>query len=318
MNPLVITLSAQLLYYLLIAQTGVVGAMHSDISELYTLPLGGMAGAAASAFVNHTHLRKELIFLFGVQGALAFFYPDYSLVLLALMGFVIGYSVPLLLFVFGTQGKWTLAIGFALSYTIGTALYGYPFDQRGWIAALLPLLSLGALVLSPPVSGEVLFVRKRVDWEAVGIMMLWIFADSALFETLSRSQEMAIWDHYTLLIIAAHLSGILLALRFPGGMRERFGLMWVLFALSYFLFYFRIPLLLAVVYPVAISYYNILLFRELIDLRNIQTIALSMVGVGWIATSAANAAALEHQFWIASAILVAFGIVYPFRIRRKR
>lgn len=46
---------------------------------------------------------------------------------------------------------------------------------------------------------------------------------------------------------------------------------------------------------VSISYYNVLLFRELTKMRDIRSIGIAMVAVGWGAASAANAVALYHQ-----------------------
>ena len=91
---------------------------------------------------------------------------------------------------------------------------------------------------------------------------------------------------------------------------------WVLFILSYLLYWIRQPIILAFVYPVVISYYNVLLFQKLVAMRDIRLIALSMVGVGWIAASAANGVALGQQLWIAAAVLGLFALVYPFIFRR--
>ncbi|MDP1783966.1 MAG: hypothetical protein Q8K81_00920 [Sulfuricurvum sp.] len=73
---------------------------------------------------------------------------------------------------------------------------------------------------------------------------------------------------------------------------------------------------MAIIYPVAISYYNVLLFQTLIQTHNIRVIGIAMVGVGWIAASAANAVALYHQLWIVVAALGLFSLAYPFYFRR--
>lgn len=315
MNLLVIVLSSQLLYYLLIAQTGVVGAFDSHIHDLYTLPIGGIIGSLLSALWRHHGFKQELCFLFGVQMMISWFYPNYSLGMLLALGFVVGYTTPLLLYIFGTQNKLQLALGLAISYAIGTAFYTYPYLQRDDIAVILPLISVAALRFTH---------LKRVEqvehlhfpWRLVGVMMLWIFADSALFETLSRSGDMDIWSKYTLLIITSHLIGVYLAFRYGDGLLKQSPIILGLFAVSYLLFWLKEPLLLAIIYPVVISYYNVLLFYKLIQMRNIRTIALSMIGVGWIAASAANAVALEHQLWIAAVILGLFALLYPFYFRR--
>lgn len=315
MNFFVVVLSSQLLYYLLIAQTGVVGAFHSHIHDLFTLPIGGVIGALLSAYWRHHEIRQELCFLFGAQMIVSWFYPNYSLGMLLVLGFVVGYTTPLLLYVFGSQSRLHLAVGLGIAYAVGTAFYTYPYVQRDDIAVILPLISVAALRYSRfpriphPATG-------RFDWKSVAVMMLWIFADSALFETLSRSGDMDIWSHYTLLIIASHLSGVFLAYRYGRELLSQTRVIWVLFAVSYLLYWIKEPVLLSVVYPVAISYYNVLLFQKLVGMHDVRLIALSMVGVGWIAASAANGVALGHQLWIAAAVLGLFAFIYPFIMRR--
>jgi hypothetical protein len=314
-NFLVIVLSSQLLYYLLIAQTGVVGAFDSHIHDLYTLPIGGVIGSLLSALWRHHGLKLELCFLFGVQMMISWFYPNYSLGMLLALGFVVGYTTPLLLYIFGSQGKFQLSLGLAISYAIGTALYTYPYIERDDIAVILPLISVVALRFSH---------LKRVEhkehltfpWQLIGVMMLWIFADSALFETLSRSGDMDIWSEYTLLIITSHLFGVFLAYRYGDELLRQVRVVLGLFAVSYLLYWMKEPIALAVVYPIVISYYNVLLFHKLIQAGDIRIIGLSMIGVGWIAASAANAIALHHQLWIVVLVLGGFAVIYPFYFRR--
>lgn len=315
MNLLVVVLSSQLLYYLLIAQTGVVGVFNSHIHDLFTLPIGGVIGSLLSAYWRHYGIKTELGFLFGIQIMLSWFYPNYSLGILLVLGFVVGYTTPLLLYLFGTQSKLQLALGLAISYAVGTALYTYPFSMRGGIAILLPLISVAALWFSHTPAME-RSKRGPLDFRVVGIMMLWIFADSALFETLSRSGDMDIWSRYTGTIVVSHLAGVYLAYRYGENFIRQGWVIWILFVVSYVLYYFQHSFGLAVVYPIVISYYNVLLFRTLIGMHNIRRIAVAMVGVGWIAASAANAVALNHQLWIAAAALGVFGFLYPFYFRR--
>lgn len=315
MNLLVIVLSSQLLYYLLIAQTGVVGVFHSHIHDLYTLPIGGVVGSLVSALWRHHRLKLELCFLFGIQMIISWFYPHYSLGILLALGFVVGYTTPLLLYVFGTQSKLQLAFGLAISYTIGTALYTYPYAQRGEIAVILPLISVAALRFTHLKKVEYKS-HSSFPWKLVGVMMLWIFADSALFETLSRSGHMDIWSEYTLVIITSHILGVYLAYRYGDELMGQTPIILGLFGVSYLLYWVKEPLLLAIVYPIVISYYNVLLFHKLIQMRDIRMIALSMLGVGWMAASGANAVALEHQLWIVAVIFGLFALLYPFYFRR--
>lgn len=146
--------------------------------------------------------------------------------------------------------------------------------------------------------------------------MVWIFADSALFETLSRSGSMDIWGRYTLLIITSHLLGVYLALRYGKTLMRSSVAILGLFTLSYGAYYLHQPIVLAIIYPIAISYYNVLVFRELIQLGNIRRIGIAMVGVGWAAASIADLVVLYHQLWIAVVVLVLFVLAYPFYFRR--
>lgn len=315
MNLLVLVLSSQLLYYLLIAQTGVVGAFDSHIHDLYTLPIGGIIGSLLSALWRHFDLKMELMFLFGVQIMISWFYPNYSLGMLLTLGFVVGYTTPILIYIFSSQGKAQLALGLAISYAIGTALYTYPFEERRVIALVLPLISIIALYFFD-LKRLIVIKYKKFPWRLVAIMMLWIFADSALFETLSRSGGMDIWSEYTGVIIVSHLVGVYGAYHFGDELSKQIPLVLGLFVVSYLFYWLEIPLALAIVYPVVISYYNVLLFHKLMQLRNVRVTALSMIGIGWIATSAANAIAIEHQLWIAAVVLGVFSLVIPFYFRR--
>jgi hypothetical protein len=89
-----------------------------------------------------------------------------------------------------------------------------------------------------------------------------------------------------------------------------------LFFGSYAAYYTQQPLLLAIIYPIAISYYNVLVFRELTQMKSVRAIAIAMIGVGWIAATAANLIALEQQLWLVLVVLVVFIVSYPFYLRR--
>ncbi len=315
MNLLVLVLSSQLLYYLLITQTGVVGAFDSHIHDLYPLPIGGIVGAMLCAYWKHHGIKVELYFLFVAQVMVSWFYPNYSLGMIFVLGFVVGYTTPLLLFAFREQGVAKLSIGLAIAYAIGTALYTYPYGSRGSIAVILPFVSIITLYFST--LGD-MRARKEppLRWSMIAMMMLWIFADSALFETLSRSGAMDIWSQHTLLIIVAHLLGVHLAYLYGKPLMRSGWTIFGLFVGSYAAYYTHQPLLLAIVYPIAISYYNVLVFRELIQMKSVRAIAIAMIGVGWIAASAANFIALEHYLWLSGIVGAMFLVGYPYYLRR--
>ncbi|MDD5359027.1 MAG: hypothetical protein PHI79_02425 [Sulfurovaceae bacterium] len=315
MNLFVLILSAQLLYYLLIAQTGIVGAFNSDIHNLYTLPLGGITGGLLAAFTAHKHIKIQLYIMFFSQFILSFFYPHYSLIEIFILGFVVGYTAPLLFFIFETQERIGLAIGLCLSYVIGTIFYTYPFDQRGIIAFVLSSVSIIALWFLDIKSQKDIFTK--VDFKIILILILWIFADSTLFETLSRSNDMDIWSKYTLYIIIFHIIGVIAAYKYPINVVTKNNIILPLFILSYILFAIKIPILLAIIYPFTISYYNFSLFSYIIKLNNIRYIAFSMIAIGWLATSMANAVALEKQLWVAYTILALSSATFLILNRRK-
>lgn len=315
MNMLVVVLSAQLLYYLLIAQTGVVGAFDSHIHDLYPLPVGGIIGSLLAAYWKHHEMKQELYFMFGAQILISWIYPNYSLGLLLVLGVIVGYTTPLMLHAFRGQSYKSLAAGLAISYAIGTALYSYPFGERMIIAVSLPVISLVALYLSV-FSSKIIEEKTPLNWKMIGVMMVWIFADSALFETLSRSESMDIWSHFTALIIVSHLVGVYLAYRYSKPLMQSSVIVLGLFVVSYTLYGLGQSLMLAVVYPITISYYNVLLFRELTQMRDIRCVGITMVAVGWGAASVANVIAFGHQLWIAIVILGSFALLYPFYFRR--
>lgn len=317
MNMLVLVLSSQLLYYLLIAQTGVVGAFDSHMHDLYPLPIGGIVGAMLCAYWKHHGIKVELYFLFVAQVMVSWFYPNYSLGMIFVLGFLVGYTTPLLLFTFRTQEYVLLSVGLAIAYAVGTAFYTYPYESRGGIAVVLPLVSIVALYFST--LGD---MRTRNDFllnkHMIAMMMIWIFADSALFETLSRSGVMDIWSQHTLLIIASHLLGVRLAYLYGKPLMRSGWTIFGLFVGSYVAYYTYQPLLLAIVYPIAISYYNVLVFRELTQMKSVRAVAIAMIGVGWIAASAANFIALEHYLWVLGIIGVMFMVSYIYYLRRVR
>ena len=175
MNALVLVLASQLLYYLLIVQTGVVGAFHSHIHDIYTLPIGGVLGSLLGAYWYHRDIRRELYFMFGLQVILSYYYPHYSLGILLVLGFVVGYTTPLLLHLFKEQNHLGLSLGLAISYTIGTSLYAYPFDRREEIALLLPLMSIASLYFTQ-LKKTTIALTSVFPIKAVLFMMLWIFA----------------------------------------------------------------------------------------------------------------------------------------------
>lgn len=317
MNFSIVLLSSQLLYYLLIAQTGIVGAFDSHIHDLYTLPIGGIIGGLLAGFAKHKDIKSELYVLFIAQFILAFFYPHYSLIAIFIFGFVVGYTTPLLLFSLGTQEKINLAIGLTISYAIGTMLYSYPFEQRGMIAFVLSAISMASLSFIN-INKESIKKQSTIHFSIILLFALWIFFDSALFETLSRSGDMDIWSHYALVIIAFHTLGIIVAYKLKWlDISSKNHITISLFIISYLLYWLKMPILLAILYPFTISWYNFILFGYIMQLNNMLYIAISMIVIGWLSTIVANGLVLEGYFWIAYAALGLSSAVFYINNGRK-
>ena len=55
-----------------------------------------------------------------------------------------------------------------------------------------------------------------LQYSTIALMALWVFIDSSLFETLSRSDNISIWrDGYTLEIALFHTIGVVSAIYKP-------------------------------------------------------------------------------------------------------
>jgi hypothetical protein len=67
----------------------------------------------------------------------------------------------------------------------------------------------------------------------------------------------------------------------------------VLFLASYSLSYLEFPLLLAMIYPFTISYYNVVVFTTLSKEMSLSKLAFIMIFVGWIASGLGLALALS-------------------------
>jgi hypothetical protein len=67
-----------------------------------------------------------------------------------------------------------------------------------------------------------------------------------------------------------------------------------LFALSYLLFFLQEALLLSIVYPFVISYYNVVILQNLTKVKDFKMIAVSMIFIGWIASGTGLLVALEN------------------------
>ena len=301
---LVLFVAAELCYYLLIAQTGIVEYFSSDLFTIIYLPIGGVIGSLLSFYINTSNQNKIFGFLL-IQLAMSFFYPNLSSLMLFILGISVGALAPLLINELKKGSSIQLGFALAIAYVLGTFLFNFDVALRGNIAISLTILAIVSLF----------FIKenKSIDISnsnfALVSMLLWIFLDSSLFETLSRDENISIWrDGYTYEIAFFHLLGIILAfkLQLQKNLKELFII--ILFALCYFFYFLNEALILSIVYPIVISYYNVVILQTLIH-KNLKTLSIYMVFIGWFASGAGLFIALEHLILFVPIIFIIFLII---------
>lgn len=283
---LVLLLGFELCYYLLIVQTGVAQHYNSDMVTLFPMFAGGVAGTILGGFSwgRVSNPIYKIIAALLLQLLLSFFYPNYNAFTLVLLGLSVGVMAPLGIYLFKAKQRKELLLALGIAYTIGTYFFTYDAEGRVYMAAVFTIIALlSAFVLK---SYTVETEAKEVSHPYLRYMplMLWIFLDSNLFETISRHQGIDIWREYTFTIIAFHLLGLVGAYFINMSIIKKHLLIASLFAISYSLSYLEEPLFLAVFYPFVISYYNVVVFTTLSKEMKIKKLAFMMVFVGWIAS----------------------------------
>jgi hypothetical protein len=277
---LVFFVSFELCYYLLLIQTGIVEYFHSELCLIFSLPIGGMVGSVLVTYISFDKLKllKILVFL---QILLTLFYPDINLLLLFILGLVVGSVAVLIIDFLKYANKIDLVTILSISYLTGTSLFNYDFNSR----------QIVGIVFSIVVFVSVFFIQqtKKIEYlkydYSIFMMFLWVLLDSTLFETLSRYSELSIWRNgYELQIIFGHILGVIFAMVFNLTQNQKALVVFLLFGLSFFLFFQKEALLLSFVYPFVISFYNLLIFLSLRSKEDIKTIGISMLFIGWIAS----------------------------------
>ena len=306
-NPfLTLFVFAELGFYLLIAQTGIVEVFHSDLSAIAFLPIGGVLGTYLVAKIEMP-FRLLGVILLGVQTLLALFYPHYTQIELFILGFVVGALSPIIIKKLQNATPLDLLTALGSAYMVGTLLFPSDPASRLWIALLLSLFALVGFAFDRSRAGRfALKSQGGITSLPVWIMVLWVFLDSALFETLSRQSDMAIWrGEYMSEIVVGHLLGVVAAVSVRIGIEQRVKIVIAGFLLSYVLYLLHLPLVLSIVYPIVISYYNVTILEEIVRLESFSKIALAMVFVGWSASGAGLFVALHHGCgWVFVAILL--------------
>jgi len=296
--------SAEFTYYLLILQTGIVEYHHSMISEIWMVPVGGILGIISSVFlVKERHWIIPFLLL--AQLLLSFDYAVANSFELFLLGIISGMTAPML--IARIEKFWVVIISLLLSYAFGTYVFNTPAMDRTNIALFLSFVALSASLFSrmhyhPKKEGA-------LSLYSMGNVFLWLLLDATLFETLSRDTVMHLWGEasFTWTIILFHSIGLLVAFRFRDSKQNDIVLLG-LFLLTYLLYENASPLLLSMVYPFVISYYNVIILRKLMRLSylNLTVVSLSL----WGASGLGLMIALSGNFLIAWIVLFLLAVNY--------
>jgi hypothetical protein len=312
--PLIFFVSFELCYYLLIAQTGIVEFFGSDLTVIAYMPLGGITGSILSVYINYD-IKKKILFLTFVQFCVTFFYPGFNSLLLFILGLSVGGMAPLIIYSLKKAAPNDFIVILSISYLVGTSLFNTPVQERAVLGIIFSLIVL----LSVFKTGEKKYPQEEGQLSyPVFMMMLWVFLDSALFESLSRDIQIPIWrGGYSFEIILFHITGVVFAVKLQLGHKLKEMMVILLFALSYLFYFLREPLLLSIVYPFVISYYNTIILQEITKIKDIKKIGLIMVFIGWGASGAGLYFALEDLMIYIPAIFLIFIIISELFITKK-
>lgn len=243
------------------------------------------------------------------------FYPDLNCFLLFVLGLSVGGIAPLIIHSLKKATPNDFIIILSISYLVGTSLFNTPVQDRAILGILFSVIVLISTLKMEP--------KKQLNKEGqlnypVFMMMLWVFLDSALFESLSRDIQIPIWrGGYTYEIIFFHILGVVIAIKLRLGYKSKEMMIIIMFALSYLFYFMREPLLLSVVYPFVISYYNTIILQEIIKIKDIKKLGIVMVFIGWIASGAGLFFALEDLMIYIPAIFLVFIIISELLISKK-
>ena len=292
-------LGFELSYYLLIVQTGIVAHYNSDLITLFPMFAGGVLGTilGGKSWGKIDNPIHKIMIALTLQLLLSFFYPNYNIFTLGLLGLAVGLMAPLGIYLFKAKQQKELLFALAIAYTIGTYSFTSEVDARLWMA-----LSISAIAL---VSAIVLRNYKvETDTKVISHififyfpLMLWILLDSNLFETLSRHAEIDIWSEYTFTIILFHIIGLITACFIDMPRIKQHIFIALLFFGSYTFSYLGLTYALAILYPFTISYYNVVIFTTLSQEMSLSKLAFIMIFVGWIASGLGLALALSNVLY---------------------
>ena len=296
---LILFIASELCYYLLIAQTGVVEYFSSNLFLIAPLPIGGVIGSLLVSYIKIDFKNRISLFLI-IQLMMSFLYPNFNMYTLFILGFAVGSMAPLIINEVKKTSLLELGLALSISYVTGTLLFNYEVEQRGIIAIILTSIALIASRLLPKNEA----IEKSNQNFPLLMMVLWVFLDSALFESLSRDITISIWrDGYTFQIALFHVVGVFCALFFKIEQNQKALFILTLFALSYLFYFLREGFVLSIIYPFVISYYNVVILQT-ISKKDFKTITFYMIGIGWMASGAGLFVAITNLILFVPIILL--------------
>ena len=295
---LIFFIASELCYYLLIAQTGIVEYFSSNLFLIAPLPIGGVIG---SLLVSYIKIKNKVSLFLVAQLILSFMYPHYNLLTLFILGFVVGSMAPLIINEVKKTTFLELGLALSLSYVTGTMLFNYEVSQREIIAVTLTMITLFcSLFLNYMKEGE----KLNTTSHSLLMMILWVFLDSSLFESLSRDLAVSIWrGGFTFEIALFHVIGLVCALYFKIDKNQNELFILILFALSYLLYFLREGFILSMIYPFVISYYNVVILQSIRN-KDFRTISFFMIFIGWMASGSGLFVALTNMIFILPVVIL--------------
>lgn len=296
---LIFFIACELCYYLLIAQTGVVEYFSSNLFLIAPLPIGGVIGSLLVSYIKIDFRNKISAFL-TIQLIMSFLYPNFNMLTLFILGFAVGSLAPLIVNEIKKATLLELGLALSVSYVTGTLLFNYEVEGRGIIAITLTTITLLASRFLP--TNEP--IKKSNQEFPLLMMVLWVFLDSALFESLSRDITISIWrDGFTFQIALFHVIGVFCALFFKIEKNQKSLFILTLFAASYLFYFLREGYILSIVYPFVISYYNVVILQTIAK-KDFRIITFYMIFIGWMASGAGLFVALSNLILFVPIILL--------------
>ena len=291
---------AETTYYLLILQTGIVEVYNSNMQVLWMVPAGGVLGILLT-FKLKNYQHKVLSISLFIQILLIYFYPDFNSITLFMLGLFSGLIAPIL--IYQIKKLKTVFIVLSLSYVVGTFGIMVLAQDRFLVAIVLSILAfISSLFIHS--------IKDKTDTQMITIVdfmiiFAWLLLDSILFESLIRD-TLSIWKNseFVWIIASSHLLGLAIAYKLHSYKNINY-LVIGLFALSYLFYSLGLQYPLAVVYPIIISFYNVIILKRFIQLPFLW-LCFGAIGL-WVSAGIGLFTALQHLYvigWIVIVVLL--------------